>query len=251
VKVNARLSVLRGPSPSSVASTWEALWVIRRVGTWFLVECSIFVSARGKRIRRLRSFQHHKHQKHKSPIFSRLHILTTESPKSLLYSQSRTGRGTLRVHPSPPMPTQPQIEANRRNGQDSTSPTCLTGKAVSSTNSLQPGRLAKPVVLPSGSHRLFRRLPAGVRLIHPFASQNLQPSPQPPVKQGLISTQEMLPRPGFCVTTPPAPEPASPEKPRPLTPQIGFVLQFTPAPGERPRGGNPSAQTTPPRTPLS
>src|SRR5260370_41777934 len=37
VNENGRLSDWRGPSPSNVASTWPAVWVIRRVGTWIIV----------------------------------------------------------------------------------------------------------------------------------------------------------------------------------------------------------------------
>ena len=47
------------------------------------------------------------------------------------------------------MSTLRQIEANRRNAQKSTGPTSVTGKAVSSMNSLKTGIHAKSLVLPS------------------------------------------------------------------------------------------------------
>src|SRR5260370_17956374 len=37
VNENGRFSDWRGPSPSNVASTWPAVWVIRRGGTWIIV----------------------------------------------------------------------------------------------------------------------------------------------------------------------------------------------------------------------
>ncbi len=46
------------------------------------------------------------------------------------------------------MSTIRQIEANRRNAQNSTGPTSVTGKAVSSMNSLRTGLHAKSLVLP-------------------------------------------------------------------------------------------------------
>jgi hypothetical protein len=46
------------------------------------------------------------------------------------------------------MSTLSQIEANRRNAQKSTGPTSVTGKAVSSMNSLKTGIHAKSLVLP-------------------------------------------------------------------------------------------------------
>jgi len=46
------------------------------------------------------------------------------------------------------MSTQRQIEANRRNAQKSTGPTSVTGKAVSSMNSLKTGIHAESLVLP-------------------------------------------------------------------------------------------------------
>jgi hypothetical protein len=46
------------------------------------------------------------------------------------------------------MSTLHQIEANRRNAQKSTGPTSVTGKAVSSMNSLKTGIHAKSLVLP-------------------------------------------------------------------------------------------------------
>jgi len=47
------------------------------------------------------------------------------------------------------MSTLRQIEANRRNSQQSTGPTSVTGKAVSSMNALKTGIHAKSLVLPS------------------------------------------------------------------------------------------------------
>ena len=51
------------------------------------------------------------------------------------------------------MSTLRQIEANRRNAQKSTGPTSVTGKAVSSMNSLKTGIHAKSLVLPSENAR--------------------------------------------------------------------------------------------------
>src|ERR1035441_3280803 len=48
----------------------------------------------------------------------------------------------------PPMSTLRQIEANRRNSQNSTGPTSVTGKAASSMNALKTGIHAKSLVLP-------------------------------------------------------------------------------------------------------
>ena len=47
------------------------------------------------------------------------------------------------------MPTQRQIEANRRNALKSTGPTSVTGKAASSMNAFKTGIHAKSLVLPS------------------------------------------------------------------------------------------------------
>src|ERR1035437_3713408 len=47
------------------------------------------------------------------------------------------------------MSTIRQIEANRRNAQQSTGPTSVTGKAVSSMNAFKTGIHAKSLVLPS------------------------------------------------------------------------------------------------------
>jgi hypothetical protein len=47
------------------------------------------------------------------------------------------------------MPSQRQIEANRRNAQKSTGPTSVTGKARSSMNALKTGIHAKSLALPS------------------------------------------------------------------------------------------------------
>jgi hypothetical protein len=47
------------------------------------------------------------------------------------------------------MSSQRQIEANRRNAQQSTGPTSVTGKAASSMNALKSGIHAKSLVLPS------------------------------------------------------------------------------------------------------
>src|ERR1035441_32837 len=45
----------------------------------------------------------------------------------------------------------------------------------------------------------------GVRMIDPFASQNLPPTPQPQAEKGLTNPREIHSTLGFCVTTPPAP----------------------------------------------
>src|ERR1017187_7622663 len=45
----------------------------------------------------------------------------------------------------------------------------------------------------------------GVRMIDPFASQNLPPSPQPQAEKGLTYARVIHSTLGFCVTTPPAP----------------------------------------------
>jgi hypothetical protein len=81
-------------------------------------------------------------------FFNHFQILTPESPKSLRYPRSRTALPAS-PHTGCPMSTQRQIEANRRNSQKSTGPTSVTGKAVSSMNSLKTGIHAKSLVLPS------------------------------------------------------------------------------------------------------
>src|ERR1035441_9813802 len=50
-----------------------------------------------------------------------------------------------------------------------------------------------------------RHTSGGVRMIDPFASQNLPPSPQLQAEKGLTRPREIHSTPGFCVTTPPAP----------------------------------------------
>src|ERR1039458_4989837 len=44
-----------------------------------------------------------------------------------------------------------------------------------------------------------------VRMIHPFASQNFPPTPQPQAEKGLTYVRETHSTFRFCVTTPPAP----------------------------------------------
>ncbi len=51
-----------------------------------------------------------------------------------------------------------QIEANRRNAQKSTGPTSVTGKAISSMNTLKTGIHAKSLVLPSEKLADFEQL---------------------------------------------------------------------------------------------
>jgi len=97
-----------------------------------------------------------KHSLYSPPIPNHLQTFTPESPKSSFYHKSRTG-GTLWVRLSiraqlggePPMSTLRQIEANRRNAPKPIGRTSVTGKAVSSMNSLQTGIHAKSLVLPS------------------------------------------------------------------------------------------------------
>src|ERR1035438_1792590 len=74
-----------------------------------------------------------KHLKSSPPISNNLQIFIPESPKSLLYLQSRTGlpacpseRSSDR--PGATMSTLRQTQANRRNAQKSTGPTSVTGK---------------------------------------------------------------------------------------------------------------------------
>ena len=56
------------------------------------------------------------------------------------------------------MSTLRQKEANRRNAQKSTGPTSVTGKAVSSMNSLKTGLHAKSMVLPFENLAEFQQL---------------------------------------------------------------------------------------------
>src|ERR1035438_6784219 len=56
-----------------------------------------------------------------------------------------------------------------------------------------------------GAQTLGCHTSEGVRMIDPFASQNLPPSPQPEAEKGLTYTQVSHSTLGFCVTTPPAP----------------------------------------------
>src|ERR1019366_1297742 len=81
------------------------------------------------------------HSEYFALCFQCFQSFTTESPKSLLYPQSRTGPRP--ATPETPVPTQSQIEANRRTPQNSTGPTSVTSKAVSSLNSLKTGTQAK------------------------------------------------------------------------------------------------------------
>jgi hypothetical protein len=53
-----------------------------------------------------------------------------------------------------------QIEANRRNSQESTGPTSVTGKAVSSMNALKTGIHAKSLILPTEDRSELDRLTA-------------------------------------------------------------------------------------------
>src|ERR1035437_7522106 len=58
----------------------------------------------------------------------------------------------------------------------------------------------------------------GVRRIDPFASQNLQPPPQPQAEKGLTHPRVIHSTLGFCVTTPPAPAPFSGSMKLPTSP---------------------------------
>src|ERR1017187_3289081 len=88
------------------------------------------------------------------PILNKIQTLNPESPKSSLYPQGGAGASACQSERSshPPrttMSTLRQIEANRRNAQQSTGPTSVTGKATSSMNALKTGIHAKSLVLPS------------------------------------------------------------------------------------------------------
>src|ERR1035441_6580854 len=56
-----------------------------------------------------------------------------------------------------------------------------------------------------GAQTLGCHTSEGVRMIDPFASQNLPPTLQPQAEKGLTHPQEIHSTPGSCVTTPPAP----------------------------------------------
>src|SRR5664279_2263150 len=56
-----------------------------------------------------------------------------------------------------------------------------------------------------GAQTLGCHTSGGVRMIDPFASQNLPPTPQPQAEKGLTHPREIHSTLGFCVTTPPAP----------------------------------------------
>src|ERR1035437_8174608 len=93
-----------------------------------------------------------------SPLFSISYRYSP--PKSRNHSPIlKVGQASRPVpRPEPPMSTLRQIEANRRNAQKSTGPTSVTGKAVSSMNSLKTGLHAKSMVLPFENLAEFQQL---------------------------------------------------------------------------------------------
>jgi len=100
------------------------------------------------------------------------------------------------------MPTQNQIQANRRNAQHSTGPRTAEGKAASSMNALKSGIDARSSVIPG-------------------EDAAAQPQPQPPAPQP-VETESPQPPIGF-VTQTHVPEP-SPEPPtHPVSPQNGVA----------------------------
>src|ERR1035437_2400377 len=74
-------------------------------------------------------------------VFNVSSHLPAKFPKFILYPQSRTGPQP--ATPLTPVPTQSQIEANRRTPQNSAGPTSVTSKAVPSLNSPKTGTQAK------------------------------------------------------------------------------------------------------------
>src|SRR5258708_6390953 len=132
------------------------------------------------------------------------------------------------------MPTQAQINANRRNAQKSTGPTSPEGKARSSLNALQSG-------IDAWSHIIPAAHPAALEpLAPPFLQHYHPPHPRPPRCSHPPRHARRGPRPA---AVPPPPEPPSqrleppPDTPlsapappitQPLTRPIGFVPPNSP-----------------------
>ena len=76
-------------------------------------------------------------------------------------------------------------------------PLCQTPRALSA----QLNKSILPLA-DAGIDIQFRRLPGGERVIDLFASQNLQPPPQPEPEMELIPTPQIPAPPALCVTTP-------------------------------------------------
>ena len=76
-------------------------------------------------------------------------------------------------------------------------PLCQTPRALSA----QLNKSILPLA-DAGIDIQFRRLPGGERVIDLFASQNLQPPPQPEPEKELIPTPQIPAPPALCVTTP-------------------------------------------------
>jgi hypothetical protein len=133
------------------------------------------------------------------------------------------------------VPTQSQIEANRRTPQNTTGPTSVSSKAVSSLNSLKTGTQAK--IPPSPRKRTGDR-PVCVtksppmsatrsrKMTYPHTRNNhgfrvLRHNAPAPAVTRAARHPEGTPFPG--ATGGAGPEPASPEETQPLIPPIGFV----------------------------
>jgi hypothetical protein len=137
------------------------------------------------------------------------------------------------------MSSQHQIDANRRNAQKSTGPTCVTGKAVSSMNAL------KTVDDLIYGEWLKRRLRAAETQIWAYDHQeNYRPDPKYPLGQTASDRGKALAQPQWRIEcnrrasrqalqdlqqlqaeAAAAPRSLSPT-PETTSPQIGFVLPF-------------------------
>jgi hypothetical protein len=148
------------------------------------------------------------------------------------------------------VPTQSQIEANRRIPKNSTGPTSVTGKAVSSLNSLKTGTQAK---IPPFLRRRTSDRPDCVTKSLPMSATHSRKMTYPHTRNALGFRVLRHNAPGPAAIRPVAhsrnpragqrdkaarypegtpftgasggagPVPASPEETQPLTPPIGFV----------------------------
>jgi len=158
------------------------------------------------------------------------------------------------------------MEANRRTPQNSTGPTSVTSKAVSSMNSLKTGTLAKippspwkrpgdPPVCVTKSPTMFATYSRKMAYPHTRNTSGFQVlrhnAPVPPATRpvahsrnplvGQFDKAARLPEgtPFTGATGGAGPEPACPEETQPLTPPIGFVPPIASA---------SPPHTSPPRT---
>jgi hypothetical protein len=211
-------------------------------------------------------------------VFNVSSHLPANSPKSLLYPQSRTGPQPATAET--PVPTQSQIEANRHTPQNTTGPASVISTAVSSLNTPKTGaqvtippsprnRTADPPVCDTKSSPMsathsrkmaypHTRNTHGFRVLRHNAPAPAAPRPVDHARNPLLGQRDKAARhldaTAFTGTTGGAgPETASLEETQPLTPPIGFVPPIVSASPphtrtERPRGACTPA--TQPGTPL-